>query len=207
MNAAFIRWQYLALIAALACVVILVLLHLRLGPFESSAMCNRCGAMRSCTEWQIPYSYITLFRRSAEEPTPVSACLTTNHLVPPHEHQWILSWAEGNGRLNEEYGGENIANTAMQEEVGELIALLHRYDERSLRDQVLSNLFNDDTTYAVRMLAWYKPPATNAAHLREWVVQNRPYIDDAEAEAKENRAGKASADTSLSHSPVPRVGD
>src|SRR5215204_6449400 len=84
----------IAMFAALATVVTLALM---MGPFGYTSVCNRCGALRSTTEWQLPMTSLTVFRSSTESESPLSRVLLTNGIVAAHSHQWLFAQGGGNG--------------------------------------------------------------------------------------------------------------
>ena len=148
------------------------------GTFGYSSVCNRCGAVRQTTEWQIPRTSIPVFSRSSVRQTPVSLSLTTNLIAPPHSHQWVFAHGGGNGVRCALGGAHMVRSTVESTEVAQLLTALERYGERSFRDKVLTNLFDDSTTHLVRTLSVPAGAFTNASQLHTWISYESGYFDE-----------------------------
>jgi hypothetical protein len=157
-------------------VVVLVGCILTSGAFRYLSVCDRCGAIRQTTEWQIPRTRFAFFSHSSIRQTAVSLCLTTNRIVPTHGHKWVFAQGGGNGIKCALGRAHLVRSTVESLEVAQILETLERYHERNFRDRVLKNLFNDSTTYMVRTLFVPSGGFTNAAHLHAWVFeQNRSF--------------------------------
>jgi hypothetical protein len=148
------------------------------GAFGYSSVCSRCGAVRLTTEWQIPRTSIPVFSHSSIRQTPVSLCLTTNRIVPPHGHQWVFAQGGGNGVRCALGSAHMVRSTVESSEVAQLLEAVERYGERSFRDKVLTNLFDDSTTHLVRTLSVPSGGFTNAPQLRAWISEESVYFDE-----------------------------
>ena len=68
--------------------------------------------------------------------------------------------------------------------VAQLIASLERYGERTFRDKVLTNLFDDVTTHLIRAMPVPSSGFSNALQLHEWVSEQAEYFDELVVEDK-----------------------
>ena len=148
------------------------------GAFGYSSVCTRCGAVRLTTEWQIPRTSIPVFSRSSIQQTPVSLCLTTNHIVASHSHQWVFVQGGGNGIRCALGAAHMVRSTVESSEVAQLLEALDHYGERGFRDRVFTNLFDNGTTALVRTLHVPSGGFTNAAQLRAWIAEDTLYFDE-----------------------------
>src|SRR5438552_2240503 len=143
------KWFVITGVAAAVLAVYIVVY----GAFGFSSVCSRCGAVRLATAWQIPRTSIPVFSRSSIHQTPVSICLMTNRIAPPHRHQWVFAQGGGNGVRCALGGAHMVRSTVESSQVAQLLEALQRYGESSFRDKVLTNLFDDSTTHVVRTLS------------------------------------------------------
>ena len=63
------RWTAAYLLVALASLITFTLVR---GKFGYVSVCDRCGALRKTTEWQVPSTSLPVFRRSTESDSPLS---------------------------------------------------------------------------------------------------------------------------------------
>ncbi len=161
-----------------AVVVLLASCILTSGAFSYASVCDRCGAIRQTTEWQMPRTRFAFFSHSSTHQTPVSLCLTTNRIVPPHRHQWVFAQGGGNGIKCALGRAQMVRATVESSEVAQILEALERFDERDSRDKVLTNLFDDSTTHVVRTLSFPSGGFTNAAQLHGWVSEQNWYFDE-----------------------------
>src|ERR1051325_11124003 len=114
-----------------AAVAILAAYAASYGRFSYSSVCNRCGVVQLTEQWQIPRTSIPMFIHSSMWQTPVSLCLTTNRIVPSHNHQWVFAQGSGNGVRCALGNGQAVRSTVEFSEVARLLEALERYGERS----------------------------------------------------------------------------
>ena len=175
-----LRLELLIILAGVGCFAGLGLLIYEGGPFSYSSVCGRCGALQRTTEWQIPRTRTTLFKHSSIRDTPVSVVLTTNRIVASHAHQWVFAQGGGNGVRCALGRAHMVRSTVESPDVARFIEALERYDERSFRDKVLTNLFDDETTHLVRTLPGHAPDGTfsDAGRFHDWLLEQSEYFDE-----------------------------
>ena len=171
-------------VIAVAAVILLTGYILASGAFRYASVCDRCGAIRQTTEWQIPHTSFAILSRSSTHETPVSLCLTTNKIVRQHNHQWVFAQGGGNGIKCALGRAHKVRFTVESTEVPQLLASLEQYGERGFRDKVLTNLFVDSTTHVVRTLSVPANGFTNAAQLHAWISSESEYFNELVATLK-----------------------
>lgn len=159
-------------------VILLISCILVSGRFAYSSVCDRCGAVRQTTEWQIPATSFAVFSHSSTHQTPVSLSLTTNQIVPPHNHEWVFAQGGGNGVKCALGRAHKVRFTVESTGVAQLLASLEQYGERDFRDKVLTNLFNDSTTHVVRTLSVPSNGFSNAVQLHNWISIESEFFDE-----------------------------
>jgi hypothetical protein len=159
-------------VAACAAIALWIMLAWVNGPFRYGSVCDRCGALRSTTEWRLPFTELTVFVHATESDTPLSRVLMTNGIVSLHAHHWLFGHGSGNGVKCAIGPGRHVSPTASSEDFATLVLMLHRSGEIALRDQVLSGALDPGTSRTVRCLAVDAPPATaSAEELQAWFVE------------------------------------
>lgn len=168
------RWMHLAYGCALGAMVMLAL-SVFLGPFRYATVCTHCGMIRSTTEWQVPFTSITVFRQSTERATPLSTVLMNDGIVAQHDHDWLFCHGGGNGVLCALGRGRHIGSSVESEGVAAMIGTCNTYGELLMRDKILNALFDPDTSSAVKRMAVRFPlnGFSDASSLRDWMDQNR----------------------------------
>lgn len=181
------RWVVYPLLAA---VVALVAVGLY-GNFASTAVCSRCGAMREMVEWQIPATFITLFRHSMIHATPVSEALMSSGLVPPHEHSWLFCHGGGNGVLCALGEGRHILPLMQSKNVAAILGASQQFKEQTFRDQLLQALFDPKTAAAVRSLEMSVPPNgfADAKSFHAWLaLEKEGFLENIAVSREETEA-------------------
>lgn len=56
---------------------------------QQSDFCQLCGTERTQTSWGLRGTALRLFATHGVAETPISALLTTKHLIEKHQHQWL----------------------------------------------------------------------------------------------------------------------
>jgi hypothetical protein len=139
------------------CVLFLVIghcCHMRYHrPFRSSFVCARCGMLCDSTAWEIPGVRVTIFQRSAVQSTPVSEALRTNSIVGVHRHDWQFVHGSGPSILCALGNAGPVARTVCAEEVANFVNTLQQLGATELRDRIVTNVFNEHTTLAVRFVS------------------------------------------------------
>jgi hypothetical protein len=183
MNSQKISLDRLVGIAGVTVLAGFALLTFQAGPYRYSSICRTCGAISRTTQWQIPRAValgaeISIFSRSSVSQTPVSLSLSTNGIIGHHTHQWVFATGSGNGVRCALGSAHNVRSTVESAEVGQLIAVLEHCGERELRDRVLTNVFDDTTTIAVRRLRPPKGEFANAKEAHEWLTEQSKVLDE-----------------------------
>jgi len=145
-----------------------------LARFSWSAICDKCGAEKDTTAWQVRSTEFTVFHSATERETPVSRALS----VGPHSHHWIFAQGGGNGVRCALGSAHMVQFTVASHEVARLIEALNKYGEKSFEDKLLTNLFNDETTFLVRTLPVTANGFTNASELHIWIAEHEPDLDE-----------------------------
>jgi hypothetical protein len=155
-----VRLEFLIILGALGVVAVFGWLLFDLGPFYSSSVCGRCGAVKVTTLWQIPRTQITFYSRSSLRSTPVSLVLATNQIISSHKHDWLFVQGSGNGIHCALGSASEIRIASDTPHVARLIGTLHQFGEPDFRDKVITNLFDPDVCSEVRMFSFMTPNST-----------------------------------------------
>lgn len=149
------------------------------SPFDYSSVCDRCGALRNTTDWQIPMAEFTLFSHSTESESRLSRALLTNGIVQPHQHHWLF--AHGGGRVVRSCAigpGRHISPLADSEEFARLVVALHTHGQAVFRDRLLRGVFNPNTSSIFRCLSFITLPAPiTDVTMKVWVEKASSYLD------------------------------
>jgi hypothetical protein len=132
------------------------------------------------TEWQIPFTRVTVFRRASERETPMSRTLLGTGLVREHPHQWLFIVGGGNGITCVVGEGRHLWPAAESEGVARLIEATHRYGEVQFRDKVLQAVFDDRTSGLVGGLGMRVPKDgfAQASDLHAWIAEECDRFDE-----------------------------
>jgi len=148
------------------------------SPFDCSSVCDRCGALRNTTDWQIPMAEFTLFSHSTESESRLSRALLTNRIVQPHEHRWLF--AHGGGRVLRSCAigpGRHLRPLADSEEFARLVIALHNHGQSAFRDRLLRGVFNPHTSSLFRGLSFITlPEPITDATMKVWVDKACSYL-------------------------------
>ena len=170
------RWIAIGLFAVVATLAAFTLMS---GPFGYFSVCDRCGALRRTTNWQIPSTSLTFFTHSTETESALSQVLLTNGIVQPHEHHWLFGHGGGNGVKCAIGTGRHIRPAVDSQEFAGLVLLLHTAGETDFRDRVLRGVFDPDTSHFFRSLSFSAPkPPTGSTELRNWIADESQYLDE-----------------------------
>lgn len=175
-----IRWKRLAVGMAIAGPVILVLSAIA-GRFGSTSVCDRCGAIRETTEWQVPFTRKTLFRHDSVRASAVSAVLTDRGVVPAHQHHWRFGQGSGNGIGCTIGPGDRIGFVAESEDVAALFVAVERFGDLELRDRLFRAVFDEYACVAVWALGRSMPAGgvADADAFRAWFARQAGWFDRA----------------------------
>lgn len=166
-------------IGLFAALVLLVTFTLISGPFGYSSVCDRCGALRRTTNWQLPLTEFTVFSSSTEADTPLSRVLVTNSIVPPHTHHWLFGQGGGNGVRCAIGPGRHIRPAAESDEFAALVLALHQRGQIAFRDRVLRGVFDPDTSHLFRGLSFSSHADTmSAAEMQGWIAEQSEFLDE-----------------------------
>jgi hypothetical protein len=168
------------ILLGLCCLAVVVCGIVRVGAFGYSSVCVKCGLTRHTTEWQIPRLRVPVYRRSRQIDTPVRQVLSTSGLVPQHAHEWRFCSGSGNGVRCALGRGRHIPSTVSSREVALLIQSLRKHGQSEFCDSVLRHLFDDNTTTAVRILAYSLPTNgfADRSDAAEWAAEHRPGFEE-----------------------------
>ncbi len=170
-----VRWTAAGLLAAVAVVAASSLI---LGPFGSYSVCDRCGALRRTTAWQIPHSSVTLFTRSTDSDSALSRVLLANGIVEPHEHRWRFGHGSGNGILCAIGPGRHIRSAAGSDELADLVLHLHTDGETALRDRLVQQALDPATSRSVWAWVLSAPtPLTSTSDLRRGIAEISEFLE------------------------------
>ncbi len=159
-------------------VLLLVVFTIVAGAFRYTSVCNRCGAVRYKTEWQVPHTRFAFFSHSSVRQTPVSLCLTTNQITPMHSHNWVFAQGGGNGIKCALGEAHKVHSTVESLEVAQLIQALERYGQRDFREKVVASLFDDSTTRVVLLFALPTGGFTNEIQMQTWISEQAEQFDE-----------------------------
>lgn len=150
------------------------------GRFGYSEVCRQCGTIRQATEWQIPFTRLTMFRSTSERQTPVSQALLGTGLAKQHEHHWLFVAGGGNGTMCAIGDGRHISPTAESAGVARLIEASHKYGDRQFCDKLLQTVFDPKTSGLVRGLGMRVPKNgfEQASDLHAWIAEESGYFDE-----------------------------
>jgi hypothetical protein len=181
-----VRLEFLILLGALGAVAVFGLLLYDRGPFHSSSVCGRCGAVKMTTQWQFPGSRITFYGRSSLRSTPVSLALTTNQIVGSHKHEWRFVHGNGNGIHCALGNASEVRVVADTPEVARLLGALHQFGERDFRDKIITNLFDPDACSVVRTVSFMTPTKgfADKEEMHVWVSAESQFFDQMLADHK-----------------------
>lgn len=157
------------------CVGVLLAGSVWLGPFHYSSVCQKCGAIRDATDWQIPLTSITLFETSSVRPTPVSEALARQGLVAKHDHDWAFIQGGGNGIRCAIGKGGDIWQSAESDDVAKLLDDCQRFGDMALRNRLVRLMFDTQTSRAVLMRGSSRPAAgfANADDFHAWFDEEK----------------------------------
>jgi hypothetical protein len=148
-------------------------------PSRNSSVCGICGMLRDTTAWEAPGLGVTIFKKTATRPTPVSETLRTNSIVGVHRHDWQHVHASGPGLLCALGRASSISSTVRSKEVANLVGTLHRLGATELRDKVITALLNADATKSVGFVSQDAEPVfTSAAEIDEWLCEKSASLDE-----------------------------
>jgi hypothetical protein len=169
------RRTAIGLIVVLASLVTLTVVS---GPFDYSSVCDRCGALRRTSDWELPFTEFTVFTQSTESESLLSRVLLTNSIVPPHSHHWLFIHGGGRGVKCAIGPGRHIRPAADSEEFAALVLTLHHRGQIAFRDRVLRGVFDPDTS------RWFRGAGIGSdairmspAEMQDWVVEQSEYFD------------------------------
>ena len=155
------------------------------GRFGYTSVCDRCGALRETTQWQVPFTDITLFERSTESDSALSRVLLSRGIVPSHSHHWLFANGGGNGVLCAIGSGRHLRFTLQSEKVAALVRMLHERGQLSVRDRILRDVFNPDLSRVFPALC-SDAPATDATgtEIQNWVTEMTNNLEIVESATK-----------------------
>lgn len=157
--------------------------------FYYDSVCSQCGAIRWTTEWQLPHSEHSFFKRSTVERTVLSSYLTSSGIVGPHSHQWLFGHGGDNGVRCALGPGDGIRTTVMSPAVVRLLAFSRQFGEQSESSNFLRFGLDQDISPAIRSLAASVPTDGFATRdqYRGWFSNQKWLIDDALEVARKER--------------------
>src|SRR4051794_30310553 len=115
--------------AGVVCAIIPLVASTMFGAFRYTSLCGQSGAIQDTSECQSPLIHITLFRHSSSHAAPVSAVLTSNRIVAPHQHQWLFCQGAGNGVTCAIGSGRHIRPAVQSNGVAAVIEATQRFGE------------------------------------------------------------------------------
>jgi hypothetical protein len=170
------RWVAIGVFAVIATVFTFTLIT---GPFGYSSVCDKCGASRHTTDWQLPLTDLTVFTYSTESDSPLSRVLLTNGIVPAHSHHWLFSVGGGNGVRCAIGPGRHIRPAAGSEEFAAIVLTLHQRGQIDFRDRVLRGVFDPRTSELFWRLGFNAPKTTTSAtEIQGWIAEQSEYLDE-----------------------------
>ena len=169
------RWTAIVFFAVLTSLVTFTVVS---GPFDYSSVCDRCGALRHTTDWELPFTEFTVFSQSTESSSPLSRLLLTNSIVLSHPHHWLFINGGGHGVKCAIGPGRHIRPAADSEEFAALLLTLHQLGQFAFRDRVLRGVFDPDTSRWFRGLR-FDSDATrmSPAEIQDWIAERSEYLD------------------------------
>jgi hypothetical protein len=114
------RTMLIVLVAALA-------LAAFFGAFGYSSICTNCGAIEHTTEWQLPFTQLTVWRSHSIEATPLSRVVDHRQLALASGHAWIFASGGGNGVTCAIGPGRHIYSAVLSPEVATFIDAMSQY--------------------------------------------------------------------------------
>jgi hypothetical protein len=149
--------------------------------FFHDSVCSQCGALQHVTEWQLPHSRYSFFRRFSVEPTVLSDYLLSSGVVSAHEHQWLFGHGGGNGVRCALGDGDRIRATVGSADVARLLSMTRQFGEQQQSRELLRFAFDRDMSRSIRFLAANVPTNgfASAEEYRVWIADNRWLVDDA----------------------------
>ncbi len=166
-------------ILAGALILVLVIAALY-GAFGSTSVCTKCGAVQQATDWQIPFTSVTVFRYTSVQSTPVSDILVRNGLVPRHDHQWSFCAGGGNGIRCAIGDGSRILPSVESSNAANIISASQQFNEIQFRDRMLLALFDPKTSDTIRQLGMLVPTNgfPDATTFHAWLGENSELFDE-----------------------------
>jgi hypothetical protein len=172
------QWKRIAITIVAVCLATCAISAV-FGPFCFTSVCTRCGAIQETTEWQIPFTYIALFRVSKEHPTPVSKIIMDGKIAVPHQHKWSFCQGGGNGIRCALGSGDSIRPTVESDDVAVVLGASQRFGENQFRDRLLNALFDPEKSRSVLFLCSDVPTNgfANGEAFHTWIVQETKIFD------------------------------
>jgi hypothetical protein len=149
------------------------------GPFRYASVCDKCGAIRHSSDWQLPGTDVTIITFSKESDSPLSRVLLTNGIVQTHSHHWLFAQGGGHGVKCALGTGRYILFAAESKEFAALVAVLHKQGQMAFSDRVLRVVFDPDTAGLFRNLSFDAPTVEmSASEMRIWIAEQSEYLDE-----------------------------
>ncbi len=156
---------------------LLIYLAITAGSFRYQSVCDKCGAIKNSTDWNIPFTSWCLFTQANEAETELSRVLADLKLVPPHQHHWLFASGAGNGAFCAIGPGRHLRQNINDRAFSSLIARLSSVGQSKFRDKLLTIALNPDQSLAVRMI-WLDAPANSLiSDWNEWVKEASETVD------------------------------
>lgn len=136
-----------AAIVAGACVLICY------DPYGYFSICTQCGATCSTKVFHLPFTNTELFQFSSTHESDFSNTLTSLHLKSEHEHHWLMARGGGHGVLCALGKGRQVAATAMDNDVTQLIISSKQFADAEFTERLVHGVLDPSTTQAAWQLA------------------------------------------------------